>query len=382
MLLVKCGEIALHGGKAMGDSKKVMVALSGGVDSAVAAYLLREAGWQVRCAYIRAWRYEGAGGMLEDCPWEMELESCERVAACLGVELEVVHLADIYWEEVAKPMLEAYNVGSTPNPDIFCNVRIKFGAFLAFAQRKGYGRVATGHYVQRVENGGEIAFYRGADETKDQSYFLALCPQAALEKSLFPVGHLRKKAVRALARAVGLPNAQRKDSQGICFLGKVDMRTFLRQHIEDRPGPIVSAQGKYLGQHLGVHLYTLGQRKALGVPSNTEGRHYVVVGKDLPNRTLTLDLETSQTKGLWHLGSTLENMNYLVEDPLPPLLAVPRYQQASRETVVENWGGEATTLHFTQPVRALTQGQICALYGGAGGQRLLAGGVVKNVWCQ
>ena len=253
---------------------KILVALSGGVDSSVAALLLRRAGHDVAGAYMKNWINEE--NIAGDCPWQRDIEDARAVADHLGIEFRVVNLMRDYRERIVQYLLDGYARGLTPNPDVMCNREIKFGVFRAWARDHGFTAVATGHYARRVERAGpgpRHALLEGADKNKDQSYFLALLQPEQLADARFPIGDLAKPELRALAREAGLPTAEKKDSQGICFIGEVKMADFLRAYVPDAPGPIVRADdGRVLGEHRGLHFYTLGQRKGIGVPSNTDHR--------------------------------------------------------------------------------------------------------------
>jgi len=344
----------------------VLVGLSGGVDSSVAAALLLEQGHRVSAAYMKNWINED--NIAGHCPWMEDIEDARRVADRLGIPFEVVNLMGDYRERVVRYLLEGYAAGSTPNPDVMCNREMKFGVFLDIARERGFDAVATGHYARLArEPGRPVRLQRGADPAKDQSYFLALLRQPQLAEALFPIGELRKHEVREKAGALGLATATKKDSQGICFIGQVRMRDFLRAYVPDSPGPIVDTNGRVLGQHQGLHLHTLGQRKGHGVASPKSGVAYVVVAKRAPTNELVLGYEDPATPGLYASTCTLESMSW-TGPALPAgqhrLRAQPRYRTPAPPatlTLPDDTNAPAT-LEFDTPQRALTPGQVCALY--------------------
>ncbi len=231
--------------------KKILVALSGGVDSAVAALLLKEQGYEVSGAYIRTWMNEEMP--LADCPAQQDIEDARAVAKHLGIDFEIVNLVNEYREHVVHYLVEGYQKGITPNPDIMCNREMKFGIFQNYALERGFDALATGHYVRKRQNAdSSFDLVQGVDGNKDQTYFLAMLQQKQIEHAIFPIGELSKPAVRALAKQHQLPNADKKDSQGICFLGDMNINRFLEYYIDDKPGDIVNADGKVLGQHQGT----------------------------------------------------------------------------------------------------------------------------------
>ena len=355
----------------------ILVALSGGVDSSVSAYLLREEGYPVETAYIRTWQNEEELG---DCPAAEDIEDARAAAAHLGLPFRIVNLVEEYHRAVVTYLVEGYRRGITPNPDIFCNREIKFGTFLAHARAEGFGGIATGHYCRGGwEADGRYHLRAGVDPEKDQSYFLALTRREDLEWARFPVGHLRKPEVRALARRIGLPNAAKRDSQGICFLGKVKIDEFLAHYLPDRPGPIVDTDRRVLGEHRGLHTFTLGQRRGIGIPSNTDHRAYVVVAKDLDRNELVVGFDQPETPGLFQTGARVARANW-IGDPPPhkgeTLLARVRYRDPPTEVVVEGIGEEGLEVSFAEPQRALARGQILALYRG---DELLGGAVYEEL---
>lgn len=359
---------------------RILVALSGGVDSAAAAALLVEQGHEVVAAYMKNWVNEE--NILGDCPWERDIEDALGVCRCLGIELRVVDLVEQYRRRVVNYLIEGYRQGSTPNPDVLCNREMKFGVLLDYALEQGFSSVATGHYARRSDVPGEGSYIlRGADVNKDQSYFLALMRPEQVAHAVFPVGLMTKPEVRNLARRFSLPNAEKKDSQGICFIGQVKMSDFLRHYLPDNPGDIVDLQGRVLGRHDGLHLFTMGQRKGHHVPSPREGVAYVVVGKDLARNRLILGYEGQETPGLYARSAVVGGItNTLL--PLPErVMAQPRYRAPAVHADCEPLEAGRVRLHFDEPVRALALGQVCAFYApdAMRGERLLGGGFFEEI---
>ncbi len=355
---------------------RILVGLSGGVDSSVAAALLVEQGHEVVAGYMKNWI--NAEGIPGDCPWEQDIEDARAVAHKLGIEFRVIDLIDAYRERIVDYLVEGYRSGITPNPDVWCNREMKFGVFLDYALSQGFEAVATGHYARkRTGAEGAAAVLRGADPNKDQSYFLALITQAQARRALFPTGEMLKPEVRETARRFDLPVANKKDSQGICFLGQVKMSDFLRHHLPDHPGEVVDPAGRVLGRHQGLHLYTLGQRKGHGIASPREGMAYVVVGKDVANNRLIVGWDTPESAGLYTRQCVVGTLSSLNE-PIASLRGVdaqPRYRAKAEPAAIEDLGNGRIRLTFRQPQRAIAPGQICAFYDGG---RLLGGGVFEQ----
>lgn len=355
---------------------KVLVGLSGGVDSAVAAALLIEQGHDVTAGYMKNWiNDEGIPG---DCPWEQDIEDAHAVAKSLGIEFRVIDLIDSYRNRIVDYLIEGYRSGITPNPDVWCNREMKFGIFLDYALSQGFEHVATGHYARRRDlSNGCPAILRGADPNKDQSYFLSLMTRRQLDYALFPTGEMLKPEVRTTASRFALPVADKKDSQGICFLGQVKMTDFLRHYLPDTPGDIVDTTGKILGQHSGLHLYTLGQRKGHGVASPREGMAYVVVGKDASQNHLILGWDTPDSGSLYSQSCIVGSLSIIDADFHHKQLieAQPRYRAKAEPARIETLGDGTLKLHFLTPQRAIVPGQICAFYDGG---RLLGGGVFQQ----
>jgi tRNA-specific 2-thiouridylase len=348
--------------------------MSGGVDSSVAALLLKRQGFEVAGAYMKNWINED--GVVGHCPWREDMEDARRVADQIGIPFQVVNLMRDYREKVVQYLLDGYERGLTPNPDVMCNREIKFGAFREWAVEHGFTSVATGHYARRsIHREGIVEVTEGADGNKDQTYFLALLDQVQLRDARFPIGGLQKPDLRRIAREAGLATADKKDSQGVCFIGEVRMGDFLKAYVPDRPGAIVRASdGRELGRHRGLHLYTLGQRRGIGVPSNADNKRYVVVGKRAADKALLVAFDHPDAPGLFQAEVRVHSLSWTVapvegaralegrvryRDPRVPLTFIPE-------------GGGTATVRFEQPQRALASGQVLALYDGP---RLLGGGI-------
>lgn len=353
--------------------KKILVALSGGVDSAVSALLLKQAGYHVAGAYIKTWMEEASLDPIGDCPWQEDIEDARNVAKAIGIEFDIVNLMTDYRNLVVSYLVEGYRNGITPNPDLLCNREIKFGIFLKYALQNGFDGVATGHYAKKITNpDGSYGIFEGTDKNKDQSYFLALLNQDQLKHALFPIGDLLKPHVREIAKNHNLPNADKKDSQGICFLGKLDINNFLSHFIPDKPGQIVNTSGKILGQHPGLHHFTLGQRKGINIPSNKDYERYVVTGKDFSTNRLIVAFEHLSAPGLFTNSATLRNVHF-INKPITQetsLLGKPRYRDPSQELQFYPQNNLAH-ITFKNPQRALAPGQLLAIYEN---EKLLGGG--------
>lgn len=267
----------------------VFVATSGGVDSSVAVVLLQRAGYAVTGVFIKGWHPPEL-----PCTWRDERRDAMRVCARLGIPFRTCDLSVEYKRAVADAMIDEYRAGRTPNPDVLCNQHVKFGAFLDWARARGADRIATGHYAQiRTESDGTHALLRGIDQNKDQTYFLWTLTQDVLASTLFPIGTYTKDHVRTLAASFGLPTAHKQDSQGVCFLGQVDMRTFLKRYLDVTPGDVLDTDGNVIGTHEGAVLYTLGQRH--GFSTNTQIPQYVV-SRDLSENTIVVADAPPRTK--------------------------------------------------------------------------------------
>lgn len=362
------------------DMARILVALSGGVDSAAAAALLTEQGHEVVAAYMKNWVNEE--NIPGECPWERDIEDALGVCRKLGIEFRVVDLIEQYRQRIVNYLIEGYRNGSTPNPDVLCNREMKFGVLLDYALEQGFSSVATGHYANRLDVAGEGSYIlRGEDRNKDQSYFLALMRPEQVAHAVFPVGRITKPQVREIARRFNLPNAEKKDSQGICFIGQVKMSDFLRHYLPDNPGDITDLNGRVLGRHNGLHLFTMGQRHGHHVASPKEGVAYVVVGKDLANNRLILGYEGADTPGLYSRSAVVGSVTNTLK-PLPErVLAMPRYRAAAVPAACTPVGEGKVRLDFDEPVRALALGQVCAFFepDGGRGEKLLGGGFFESI---
>ena len=340
--------------------KKVFLGMSGGVDSSVAAALLKKAGFNVVGVYMKCWSAE----LSPSCTATDDERVARLAASHLGIPFYVWNFIDEYKKRVVDYMIEGYRNGITPNPDMMCNKEIKFGLFFDKAMALGADYVATGHYSRIKDD----KIYAGKDTNKDQSYFLAFIKSEVLNRVLFPIGNYIKPEVREMARKFGLPNAERKDSQGICFVGEVNVVDFLKQYIKQKQGEIVDTQGRVLGTHEGVMYYTIGQRQGIGL---ARGPWYVV-SKDLKNNRLVVSKDEGD---LIKTEAVVRNVNWLSRaDTFPVDLTVRlRYRHEGAKAKVEDMGNWTYRLQFTTPQRAVTPGQFAVFYFG---EELLGGGVI------
>ena len=362
--------------------------MSGGVDSSVAALLLQRQGHDLVGAYMKNWINED--NVLGHCPWMQDIDDARAVCDHLGIEFRVVNLMQDYRERVVAYLLDGYQRGLTPNPDIMCNREIKFGVFRHWARDHGFSAVATGHYARRIElagtpslnpgggaqaDGTRFALIEGADKNKDQSYFLSLLSQNQLVDARFPIGHLPKPELRRLAAEAGLPTAAKKDSQGICFIGEDKMQDFLRQYVPDFPGPIMRAtDGKLIGEHRGLHYYTLGQRKGIGVPSNTDNQAYVVVGKRAEDNALLVAFDSADAPGLFQTEVRVHALQWNSAPITTRCRLEGRVRYRDPRVAIEftPLSVDSAWVRFDEPQRGLASGQILAIHDG---ERLLGGGV-------
>jgi len=355
---------------------RVVVGLSGGVDSSVAAYLLKQQGFEVVGLFMKNWEDDDDE---QYCSTRQDWLDAASVADLLGIDIEAVNFAAEYRSRVFASFLAEYSAGRTPNPDVLCNAEIKFKAFLDHALRLGAEHIATGHYARLRQQQGRFELLRGVDPSKDQSYFLHRLNQAQLARTLFPVGHLHKTEVRRIAAEIGLPNAAKRDSTGICFIGERPFREFLNRYLPTRPGPIRTPEGRVVGEHVGLAFYTLGQRKGIGVGGRRDGsgEPWFVARKDMASNTLWIVQGHDHP---WLLAGELDAADAAWVSGEPPaagtrIAAKTRYRQADSACTVTRVEGNRFSLAFDAPQWAATPGQSAVLYDG---QRCLGGGVIES----
>ncbi len=376
-------------------TSRVVVGLSGGVDSAVSAWLLKRAGHEVVGLFMKNWedddRPAGAPGDGDSgyCTSNIDFVDAAAVADVLGIEIEHVNFAADYKDRVFAEFLREYQAGRTPNPDVLCNAEIKFKAFLDHALRLGAEKIATGHYARVRERDGRFELLKGLDPLKDQSYFLHRLTQAQLAKTMFPVGELPKTEVRRIAAEIGLPNAKKKDSTGICFIGERPFREFLNRYLANTPGPIQDDRGRTIGEHVGLSFYTLGQRKGIGIGGLKESRSakggsehapWFVARKDMASNTLYC---VQGHEHPWLLSHTLtaDDVSWVAghapaagEGP-HACAAKTRYRQSDAACTFNAAPNSGFVLQFTQPQWAVTPGQSAVVYDG---EVCLGGGVIAG----
>jgi len=364
--------------------QRVVVGLSGGVDSAVTAWLLKQQGHEVLGIFMKNWEDDDDTGY---CSSNEDFVDAAAVADVIGIEIEHVNFAADYRDRVFADFLREYSAGRTPNPDILCNAEIKFKAFLDHALRLGADKIATGHYARVRQNPatGLHELLKGLDPAKDQSYFLHRLTQAQLANTLFPVGELLKTEVRRIALEIGLPNAKKKDSTGICFIGERPFREFLNRYIAREPGPIKNDKGQTIGQHVGLSFYTLGQRQGLGIgglkakgAQRGGGDHapWFVARKDLPANTLWVVQGHDHPWLLSHILQAGQASWVATDSPQPgDLAAKTRYRQADAPCALQSLTADGFALSFRQAQWAVTPGQSAVLYDG---EVCLGGGIITS----
>jgi tRNA-uridine 2-sulfurtransferase len=356
----------------------VIVGMSGGVDSAVAALLLRDAGYQVQGLFMANW--DDQDGY---CTVAADFQDARRTCAALGIALHRVSFAAEYRNQVFSYFLREYAAGRTPNPDVLCNREIKFGVCLEYMHRLGASWIATGHYAQVVHGGPAPQLLKAADASKDQSYFLHSVSATALNKTLFPIGHLQKIEVRKIAHAAGLPVYDKPDSTGICFIGERPFAEFLSQHLQMQPGSIETPEGRVIGEHRGLALYTLGQRSGIGVGGRADAAAapWYVADKDVARNTLIV-VQQPDHPLLLSDHFRVEAMHWI--DPQHGITSAPfecsvktRYRQQDLECSLSRAGEQEWQVNLREPARAVTPGQFAVLYAG---DRCLGGGVIAHRW--
>ncbi len=362
----------------MDDSKPtIMVALSGGVDSATTAWLLQHQGHAIAGMFMKNWEEDD---QTSGCSAEADAADARAVCDLLGIPFHARNFALEYWEDVFEQFLAELAAGRTPNPDILCNREIKFKAFVEHALDLGASEIATGHYARRRDNAdGSVSLLKGRDGNKDQSYFLYALNQAQLKRSRFPLGELEKPEVRSLAEQAALPVARKKDSTGICFIGERQFDRFIDRYLRSEPGPILTESGQEIGRHSGLIHYTLGQRKGLdigGLSKFPEGPWYVAA-KDLAGNALCA-VQDSRHALLMSDRLTAGQLNWIdgqTPEPGTKLAAKVRYRQPDQACTVEEIADGTLKLRFDDPQRAVTAGQSVVLYDG---DHCLGGGVIEE----
>ena len=358
-------------------NKKVFVGLSGGVDSAVSAALLQKAGYNVTGVFIKVWQPDWL-----ECSWKTERLSAMRVAAHLRIPFETLDLSEEYKNGVIDYMLSEYASGRTPNPDVMCNREVKFGAFWRYAAKQGADFVATGHYAQVTSEqtkAGQTTYRlsKGADSNKDQSYFLWTLNQADLAHIMFPVGHLSKPEVRRLAEKFKLPNATKKDSQGLCFIGHVDLKDFLSHYIKPQLGQVLDVAGQVIGRHPGAFFFTLGERHGFEITRKSpHDRPFFVIGKDMTKNTITVaNRPDNQPMSNATTRVELRRTNWITgEAPLGRTLEMrSRYRETLFRGNVTDTAADTATVILEMPQSTITPGQSLVLYEG---EVALGGGII------
>jgi len=350
------------------SKKTVFVGMSGGVDSSVAALRLQKQGYQVVGVFIKVWHPD-----FLVCNWEQERLDAMRVAAHLDIPFLTCDAEAAYRDEVAKYFISEYTQGRTPNPDVMCNRYVKFGAFIEFAKKRGADYIATGHYAQKLQGEKGAELHRGLDTNKDQSYFLYSLSGKQLDYTLLPVGDTTKDIIRQEAAAAGIPTATKKDSQGVCFLGHIDIKDFLSHYVELLPGNVLNTEGEVIGRHDGSLIYTIGQRQGFHITTHEEHRAvYYVVGKDTKKNTITVDTN----KPILHDKNLLVLHNISLRTKLTAgetYEAQTRYRQKPFMVKVLTIEEDKLILEVLEDTEAAASGQSCVLYRGL---LCLGGGII------
>lgn len=356
------------------ENKRIVVGMSGGVDSSVSALLLKEAGYDVVGVFMKNWDDTDEFGV---CTATEDFADVERVCAQIGIPCYSVNFEREYMDRVFSYFLEEYKRGRTPNPDVLCNREIKFKELLTRSRMLGAATLATGHYAQIDEQDGRFRLLRGLDENKDQTYFLYMLGQEPLSQARFPIGHLEKPKVRELAAKAGLATAKKKDSTGICFIGEKNFRQFLSQYLPAQPGDIQDLNGIVLGTHQGLMYYTIGQRKGLGIGGKGTGEPWFVAKKDLAANILTV--VQGERHPLLYAGGLVAKDMHWVSGAAPAesfrCTAKFRYRQADQAVTATQTDSDEWQVDFDVPQRAITPGQAVVFYQGA---ECLGGGTIES----
>ena len=359
------------------QSIKVVVGMSGGVDSSVSAYLLKAQGYDVQGVFMKNWEEDDNE---EYCAAAEDLADAQAVADKLDIPLTSINFAAEYWDNVFEYFLDEYKAGRTPNPDIMCNKEIKFKAFLEYAAEDlGADYIATGHYVQRELRDGKWAMLRGADDNKDQSYFLYTLAHEHIAKTLFPIGHIAKPEVRRIAQEQGLITHNKKDSTGICFIGERKFKDFLSQYLPAQPGKIVTAEGEDIGTHQGLMFHTLGQRKGLLIGGTKEhgDEPWYVVDKDVARNELVVGQGADHTR-LYSNGLLANQLHWVSREELTirtKMAVKTRYRQTDIACTVDPIDSDTVRVIFDEPQKAVTPGQSAVFYLG---DTCLGGGIIQE----
>ncbi len=368
--------------------KRVVVGLSGGVDSAVSAYLLKKQGYDVVGLFMRNWDSAANNDILGNpslsddiCPQEQDYLDALKVAEHLGIELHRHDFIKEYWDYVFTYFIDEYKKNRTPNPDILCNKYVKFAGFQEVAKSLGADYFAYGHYARVKEENGEFFLLKGKDNNKDQSYFLSQLSQEQLSKSLFPVGELNKSEVRKIALKENLPTAKKKDSTGICFIGERDFKNFLKNYIFSKPGEIQTLNGEVIGHHDGLMYYTIGQRKGLNIGGDNRFKNapWFVIGKDL-ERNVLLAGQGLNNPYLFANRVIVEDINWISPKRFTGEIeckAKFRYRQEDNTVLIKWLDDNLIEVICNKPIRAMTPGQACVFYDG---EVCLGGGTIKEVY--
>ncbi|MDO4643240.1 MAG: tRNA 2-thiouridine(34) synthase MnmA [Cardiobacteriaceae bacterium] len=356
------------------QSAKIAVGISGGVDSSVTAHLLKEAGYDVFGIFMKNWEESFSSGY---CSVEEDIEDAQDVCETLNIPLHTVNFVQEYHERVFRQFLAEYVVGRTPNPDVLCNREIKFAELAHYAEQLGADYLATGHYARRGTHNGQAALYKGIDANKDQSYFLSQITPAQLQKALFPLGGLEKHEVRHIAEAANLITFDKKDSTGICFIGERPFRDFLAQYLPSKPGKIVTPQGVWVGEHIGLMFYTIGQRQGLGIGGVAGAREeaWYVLDKNLADNTLIVG--QGEHPMLYHQALLAQQLSWLNAPPEEgrSYYAKTRYRQPDQRCHIQWRSADTFYVIFEEAQRAITPGQYLVLYDD---ERCLGGGVIEQ----
>ena len=349
---------------------RVVVGMSGGVDSAVSAWLLKQAGYDVIGVFMKNWEEKDEDGV---CTSEGDWKDVQNVCDIIGIPYYSVNFAKEYWDRVFTLFLSEYKAGRTPNPDVLCNREIKFKAFLDFSMQLGAEKIATGHFVQTDDEGHLL---KGVDPNKEQSYFLYMLHQHQLKKAIFPVGGMTKQEVRQIALQAGLPVAAKKDSTGICFIGERQFKPFLSQYLPAQPGDMVTPEGEVVGRHDGLMFYTLGQRRGLGIGGRGDGRSFFVVDKDLKKNQLIV-VQGEDHPLLYCKAARIEQLTWISDAPkIGNTYGVKtRYRQPDQNAILTEMTADGAIVTFSEKQRAVTPGQSLVFYDG---DVCLGGGIIAE----